>query len=219
MPARASQVRVVIADDHPIVRRGLCQILGADPAVLVVGEAENADETLDVTGRTQCDVIVLDLGLPGAVGFSVLKQLRERLPSVPVLILSMAPEEQFGPRAIRAGAAGYVTKRTAPSRLVDAIHSVAAGRLFVSTETGHALARDMLRPAARTGDAALRLSDRELEVLRLLGGGMSAAAIATRLGISAKSVSTYRARLLTKLGLDSTAALIRYALAHGIADE
>jgi two-component system invasion response regulator UvrY len=217
--ARTSpRIRIIVADDHPIVRKGLCQIVESDPALHVVAETATADDTLATAQRTPCDVVVLDLNMPGAVGLSVLKALREQLPAVPVLVMSMAPEDQFGARAVRAGAAGYISKRTAPEQLVDAIHRVVAGGLYVSSTTGQALAQDLLRPPARAGANAFRLSDRELEVLRLLGSGVSGEAIAARLGVSGKTVSTYRKRLLTKLGLDSTAALIRYAIEQGIAD-
>lgn len=219
MPDTAQRrIRIIVADDHPIVRKGLCQIVNGDPSCHVVAETATADETLSAARQTPCDVVVLDLGLPGAVGLSALKALREQLPDVPVLILSVAPEDQFGARAIRAGAAGYVSKRGAPDQLVEAIRRVAAGGLWVSLATGQTLARDVLRPPARVGTSALRLSDRELEVLRMLGSGLSGEAIAVRLGVSGKTVSTYRSRLLIKLGLDSTAALIRYSIEHGIAD-
>jgi DNA-binding NarL/FixJ family response regulator len=217
-PPSRRAVRILIADDHPIVRSGLRQIVEGDRGCQVVAEAATADETLSAAQRSACDVIVLDLGLPGAVGLSVLKALRTTVPHVPVLILSTAPEDQFGTRAIRAGAAGYISKRSAADQLVTAIRIVASGGLYVSPAIGLRLAQDLLRPPARVGPDAFRLSDRELEVLRLLGAGMSGEGIAVHLSISAKTVSTYRRRLLTKLGLDSTAALIRYAIEQGILD-
>jgi two-component system invasion response regulator UvrY len=216
-PARKN-ARILIADDHPIVRKGLRHIVEGDPGLQVVAETATADETLTAAARTPCDVIVLDLGLPGAVGLSVLKGLRSAVPHVPVLILSTAPEDHFGTRAIRAGAAGYVAKRSAPDQLVGAIRTVAAGGLYISPVIGLKLAQDLLRPPPRVGRDAFRLSDREIEVLRLLGAGVSGEDIAARLSISAKTVSTYRRRLLTKLGLDSTAALIRYAIEQRILD-
>jgi DNA-binding NarL/FixJ family response regulator len=208
----------LIADDHPIVRKGLCQIVQSAPELDVVAEAATADEVLTATRTIGFDVVVLDLGLPGAVGLSVLKQLREELPNVPVLILSIAPEDQFGVRAVKAGAAGYVPKRSAPDQLVDAIRRVASGGMHVSRTTGQTLAQEALRPPVRTGAAAHVLSDRELEVLRLMASGTSGTAIARVLQVSPKTVSTYRRRLLTKLGLDSTASLIRYAVDQQIVD-
>jgi DNA-binding NarL/FixJ family response regulator len=217
-PSAHSRIRILIADDHPIVRRGLRQVAEADPALHVVAESATADETLAAAQRAPCDVIVLDLAMPGADGFSLLKSLRDRLPAVPILVLSMAPEEQFAARAIRAGAAGYVSKRSAPEQLADAIRRVADGGLYVSSSTGRVLAQDVLLPPRRVGAAAFRLSDREIEVLRMLAAGVSGEGIAARLQISSKTVSTYRRRLLTKLGLDSTAALIRYAIEHDVTD-
>jgi DNA-binding NarL/FixJ family response regulator len=137
---------------------------------------------------------------------------------VPVLILSIAPEDQFGIRAVRAGAAGYVPKRSAPEQLVDAIRQAVGGGLYVSRLTGQQLAREALRPLARAGSSSHVLSERELDVLRLMANGKSGIAIAHLLHVSPKTVSTYRRRLLTKLGLDSTAALIRYAVDHHIID-
>ncbi len=211
--------RIIIADDHPIVRRGLRQIIEASPELQVVAEAGTAEEALTAAEQHPCDVVVLDLSLPGADGLSVLKALRLRLPQVPVLILSMAPEEQFGARTIRAGAAGFISKRVTAEHLIDAIRRVVAGGLYVSATTGQALARDLLLPPPRAGAGAFRLSDREIDVLRLLASGRSGEDIAAHLGISGKTVSTYRKRLLTKLGVDSTAALIRYAIEHDIVDD
>jgi DNA-binding NarL/FixJ family response regulator len=212
------RIRILIADDHPIVRKGLRQIVEAMPDMQVVGEAATAEDVLSALETVACDVVVLDLGLPGAVGLSVLKSLRVGWPDLPALILSIAPEDQFGVRAIKAGAAGYVAKRTAPEQLVDAIRRVASGSLYVSTTTGRMLAQDALRPPPRAGAAAHVLSERELQVLRLMAGGEPGTAIARTLRISPKTISTYRRRLLTKLGLDSTASLIRYAVDHQIVD-
>jgi len=217
-PSAAPRIRILIADDHPIVRKGLCQIVQDAPDLEVVAEATTADDVLAATGAAALDVVVLDLGLPGAVGLSVLKRLRKDVPNVPVLILSIAPEDQFGIRAIKAGAAGYVPKRSAPEQLVDAIRRVAAGGVYVSRVTGQKLAQETLRPPARAGAAAHILSNRELEVLRFMADGKSGTAIARALKVSPKTVSTYRRRLLTKLGLDSTASLIRYAVDQQIID-
>lgn len=210
--------RVLIVDDHPIVRRGLCQVLNGAADLEVVAEAATADDALAAVRETPCDVVVLDLSVPGAVGLSLVKALRACAPRVPVLILSMAPENQFGARAIRAGAAGYVAKRSAPEHLVDAIRRVVAGGLYVSAHVGQALAADVLRPLPRAGVRPPVLSDREVDVLRMLAGGMAGTAIAAALQVSPKTVSTYRRRVLTKLRLDSTASLIRYAIDHHIVD-
>lgn len=206
----------MIADDHPIVRRGLRNIVASERDLEVVAEAENAAEVLETAARTECDVVVLDLSMPGASGLSVLKELRRQHPRIAVLVLSVAPEDQFALRAVKAGAAGYLTKRSAPDQLVDAIRCVIKGGLHLSVATGRSLVDEALRPEPRRSAGWARLSDRELEVLRLLASGMSATRIGKELGVSVKTVSTHRTRLLTKLDLDSTAALVRYAIAEGL---
>lgn len=185
----------------------------------VVAEAENAAEVLDLAARTDCDVVVLDLSMPGASGLSVLKELRRLHPRIAVLVLSVAPEEQFALRAVKAGAAGYLTKRSAPDQLVDAIRCVNKGGLHLSLSTGRSLVNEALRPEPRRSERWARLSDRELEILRLLASGMSVTRIGGELGVSVKTVSTHRKRLLTKLDLDSTAGLVRYALAEGLIED
>lgn len=185
----------------------------------VVAEAENAAEVLDLAARTDCDVVVLDLSMPGASGLSVLKALRRLHPRIAVLVLSVAPEEQFALRAVKAGAAGYLTKRSAPDQLVDAIRCVNKGGLHLSLSTGRSLVNEALRPEPRRSERWARLSDRELEILRLLASGMSVTRIGGELGVSVKTVSTHRKRLLTKLDLDSTAGLVRYALAEGLIED
>lgn len=185
----------------------------------VVAEAENAAEVLDFAARTDCDVVVLDLSMPGASGLSVLKELRRLHPRIAVLVLSVAPEEQFALRAVKAGAAGYLTKRSAPDQLVDAIRCVNKGGLHLSLSTGRSLVNEALRPEPRRSERWARLSDRELEILRLLASGMSVTRIGGELGVSVKTVSTHRKRLLTKLDLDSTAGLVRYALAEGLIED
>ncbi len=216
-PAHARVIRIVIADDHPIVRRGLRNIVESESDFMVVGEASTADE-IDNTLLDGCDVLVLDLSMPGAVGLSVLKDVRLRSPALPILILSMTPEEQFALRALRAGASGYITKRSAPDMLVDAIRRVIGGGVYVSVAVSRMLAAEALRPAARTRSMHSRLSDRELEILQLFASGMSSTKIAAHLDISVKTVSTHRKRLLTKLGLDSNAALIRFAIREQIVE-
>lgn len=213
---RRARARILIADDHPIVRRGLRDIVESEKDLEVVGEAETAVEALEHAARTECDVVVLDLSMPGASGLSVLKELRRRHPRIAVLVLSVAPEEQFALRAIKAGAAGYLTKRSAPDQLVEAIRCVIKGGLHVNLATGRSLVNEALRPEPRRSARWARLSDRELEILRLLASGMTATRIGQHLGVSVKTVSTHRKRLLTKLDLDSTAGLVRYALTEGL---
>lgn len=206
----------MIADDHPVVRRGLRDIVEAEEDLEVVAEAENAAGVLEYAARTECDVVLLDLSMPGASGLSVLKELRRQHPHIAVLVLSVAPEDQFAVRAVKAGASGYLTKRSAPHQLVDAIRCVIKGGLHLSVATGRSLVNEALRPEPRRSAQWARLSDRELEILRLLASGMSATRAGQELGISVKTVSTHRKRILTKLDLDSTAGLVRYAIEEGL---
>jgi two-component system, NarL family, invasion response regulator UvrY len=210
-------IRIVIADDHPIVRRGLCNIVEAEPDLVVISEAATAEE-VRTSPLEACDLLVLDLAMPGAVGLSVLKELRGRVPALPILILSITPEEQFALRALRAGASGYLTKRSAPDQLVEAIRFVVRGGIYLSRAMSLALANEALRAGPRPRFSATRLSERELDVLHRLASGRSATAIAAELGISVKTVSTYRRRLLAKIGGESTVALIRYAIREGIVE-
>ena len=212
--ASAARIPIAIADDHPIFRRGLCELVVRDCEV--IAETDSGDAVLELATRRACRVIVLDLAMPGPDGLTVIKSLREMRPDVPVLVLSASPESQYAYRCIRAGAAGYLTKTSAPDDLVEAIKQVAAGGLYVSARLGRQLVDDTLRPPARSGPRANRLSDREFDVLWLLAAGRSATDIGGRLGISVKTVSTYRRRLLTKLELPNSAALIRYALENGL---
>jgi two-component system, NarL family, invasion response regulator UvrY len=203
-------IRVLLADDHRIVREGLRRLLADAPDVQVVGEAMSGAEALAHLEGVATDVVVLDVSMPGA-GFSdVLRTMRERHPSVRVIVLSAFAEEEYAVRALKAGASGYVTKERSPEELVSAIRAAAAGRRYVSPSVGELLAAEAARDAAVP--ARGKLSNRELEVLRLLGAGRSVKEVGADLGISAKTVSTYRTRLLEKLGLTTTADLIRYAI-------
>lgn len=212
---RAPRIRIAIADDHPIVRRGLCHLV--EDECEVVAEADSGDAMLALAPACPCEVFVIDLAMPGPGGLTVIKELRRLRPEVPVLVLSVSPEDQFAVRALKAGAAGYLTKRGAPDELIDAIRRVAAGGLYVSAAIGRRLTEELLRPAPRAG-ASVSLSDREFEVLSMFASGESVTAIGARLGLSVKTISTYRRRLLTKLGLPNSAALIRYAIEHRIVE-
>jgi DNA-binding NarL/FixJ family response regulator len=210
MNASTTRIPIVIADDHPIFRKGLCQLV--ERHCDVIGEANSGDTLLALMPDCLCRVVVLDLAMPGGEGLAVLRELRRLRPDVPVLVLSASPENQYAFRCIRAGASGYLTKQSAPDDLVEAITRVAAGGLYVSARLGRQLAEDTLRPPRRSGARANRLSDREFEVLCLFAAGETTTSISARLGVSVKTVSTYRRRLLTKLELPNLAALIRYAL-------
>jgi two-component system invasion response regulator UvrY len=207
-------MRVVIADDHPVVRAGLRQIVAAQPDMQVVGEAADGDQVLAVLAGTPADVLLLDLTMPGAPFPGLLKHVLSRYAGVRVLVMSMHPEDQFAGRALREGAAGYLTKERTPQDLVEAIRKVTRGGTYVSSALAEHLAAalDTRRPAV----AHEALSDREYEVLRLMGAGRTVGEIAAQLSLSPKTVSTYRTRILQKLGLRTSAELIRYALEHGL---
>ena len=207
-------IRILIADDHPIVRQGLRRILSEETDMHVLGEAETSQQALDLFENGEWDVVVLDLAMPGRGGIEVLKEIRRLRPRVPVLILSVSPEEQFAIRALKAGAAGYVTKLTAPGELVTAIRKAVSGGRYVSAQLAERLAvqaSSATRPLPH--DA---LSDREYQVLQLLAAGKTITQIARELTLSVKTISTHRSRILEKLHLRTTAELIRYALEHSL---
>ena len=204
-------VRIVIADDHPVVRQGLKYIVESEPDLSVVAEASSAEEVLTAP-LGACDVLVLDLGMPGAVGLSLLSEVRARFTDLPILILSIIPEEQFAIRALQAGASGYISKRSASELLVEAVRQVVDGGLYMSETVSRRFAMEAFRPPVPGSPIRRRLSNREIEIVRLYAVGLSLTKIAEQLHISVKTVSTHRRRLMTKLGLDSNAALIRYAL-------
>ncbi|UCH84001.1 MAG: response regulator transcription factor [Candidatus Latescibacterota bacterium] len=206
-------MRVLIADDHEIIRRGLQQILADAFPDIAVGEAETAEEALEQILDRDWDVVVLDISMPGRSGLDALKEIKKERPSLPVLVLSIHPEEQFATRVLKAGAAGYMTKETATAELVNAINKVRTGGKYVSEQLAEKLALDLER---EVDDKELhqRLSDREYEVLLLIAAGLSITQIAEKLSLSVKTISTYRARILEKTNLNSNADLIRYAIAH-----
>ncbi|HEY9382150.1 MAG TPA: response regulator transcription factor [Gemmatimonadales bacterium] len=205
-------IRLAIADDHPIVRQGLRRIASEGAGISVVGEASTAGELFRLLAGAAVDVVLLDVSMPGSTFVETLKELREQHPSVKVLVLSVHPEDQWAVRALRGGAAGYLTKDHSPEQLVEAIHRVARGSKYVSEMLAEKLAG--LVDNGRTPSPHERLSDREFEVLRALGSGMAVKDVAEQLHLSAKTVSTYRARLLEKMGLKSRADLVRYVVEH-----
>jgi DNA-binding NarL/FixJ family response regulator len=207
--------RIAIADDHAIVRKGLRQLISEAEDLTVVEEAASGDELLKVLRSRTVDVVVLDLGLGARSGIDVLNHVKSEFPRLPVLILSMHPEDLFAVRALRAGASGYVEKNSAPEELLTAIRRIAGGGTYVSARVGEKLAADI----AKGGAAVLpheRLSDREFEVFRLLGSGMSVTGIARALNLSVKTVSTHRTRVLAKTGLRDNADIVEYVISHGL---
>lgn len=208
-------IRVLIADDHVVVRRGLKQILEETADIQVEAEASNIDELRAVAQRARWDVLVLDINMPGGSGFELLKELRRVDPKARVLVLTVAPEEQYGIRAIRAGASGFLTKESAPEKLIEAVYRLAAGGKYISPE----LAESLASAVAGESEGALheRLSDREMEVFLKLAAGRTVSQIGEDLALSVKTVSTHRTRILRKMDLSSNAELMRYAMDHGLA--
>jgi len=207
-------IRLLIADDHPVVREGLRRIVADDPGLQVVGEAVDGDGVLALILRQPTDVVLLDVSMPGPGFLQVLERLRAEHPGVKVLVLSVHPEEQYAVRALRAGAAGYLTKDHSPEQLIEAIRRVHRGGKYVSPTLAERLATDL---AAGGPQAAHELlSHREYDVLCLLGSGRTVKEISAELDLSPKTVSTYRARLLEKMRLTGNADLVRYAARHGL---
>jgi two-component system, NarL family, invasion response regulator UvrY len=209
-------MRIFIADDHPVVRQGLKQLLGAEVDLSVAGEAASGHEVIEQCGRFAWDVAVIDYKMPGKGGIDLIKDLRQRFPNRPVLVLSVYPEDQYALRVLRAGAAGYLTKESAPEDLVKAIRKVAQGGRFVSAALGEQLAQEL----SNADDQPLhrRLSDREYQIMWLIASGKLIGEIAVQLYLSPNTISTYRARILQKLHLKNNAELMRYAIRHQLVE-
>ena len=207
-------IRIAIADDHAIVRQGLRQILAAHGDFEVIGEAANHGEVMQLLRKETFDVLLLDIAMPGKNGIDTLKQVRLERPKLPVLMLSMYPEDQYAFRALKAGASGYLTKMTAADQLVDAIRTITRGRKYITPELAESLAESFDRDTEIEPHSLL--SDREFQTLKLIASGKPLAQIGAELALSPKTVSVYRARLLAKLGLHTNADLTRYAVEHGL---
>lgn len=211
------RIRLLIVDDQTLIRRGLVQLLADDERLDVVGEAADGATALRLAAQLQPQVLLLDINLGGRDGLDVLRQLRQQQPRLGVIMLTVYSETQFALRALRAGAHAYLNKGCHPDELLQAIERVAAGQLHISPAVAELMAHDVRQGHGRPLHE--QLSDREMQVLQLLTGGHSVSTIATQLHLSANTISTYRARLLTKLGLGNTAELVRYALQHQLAPE
>ncbi len=207
-------IRIIICDDHPIFREGVKKILARATDMTVDAEASDGRELMDKLQEFPTDVVLLDLSLPGVNGLDVLKTLRGFHPGAPVVILSMHPEEQYAVRALRAGARGYVTKGSVPTELISAIRKVAGGGRYVGPALAEALARAV--DSGEEKPAHEQLSDREYQVLVLITSGKGIQEIARELNLSPPTVGTYRTRILGKLGLTTTAELIRYGVTHNL---
>lgn len=207
-------IKVLVADDHAVVRRGLVQILNEAPDMIVAGEACTGREVLRVIRENTPDALVLDIAMPEGGGLEVLQQLQTLKPDLPVLILSVYSERQYAIRALKAGATGYLTKESAPEELVTAIRRVARGERYVTKSMGAELVAALEGKAA--GELHEGLSDREYQVMCLLATGKTVSEAAADLSLSVKTVSTYRGRILKKLNLETTSEIIRYALERGL---
>ncbi len=210
-------IKILIADDHAIVREGLKQILADSPDIVVAGNAENGFDAIKLARRGGYQVMLLDISLPDRNGIEVLKQLRKECPNIAVLMLSMYREEQYAIRSLRAGAAGYLNKQSAPADLVVAIRQVASGKKYISAE----LAQELANQIGEDHDLPLHetLSDREYQTLTLIASGKSVGEIAVELSLSVKTISMYRSRLLQKMKLKHNAELTHYAIKNRLVEE
>jgi len=207
-------IRILLVDDHPVVRHGIRQILIEGFKSVSVGEASDVATASMSIRNSAWDVVVLDVTLPGASGLDLLKEIRQMRPALPVLVLSMHPASQFARRVLAAGAMGYLTKDSAPTELVHAVDQIRRGKLYLGSRVPE-WARTPNADSAAPHD---KLSDREYQVLRMIASGLTVSGIATALGLSVKTVSTYRSRLLEKLQMRSNAEVMRYAIENRLMD-
>jgi two-component system, NarL family, invasion response regulator UvrY len=209
-------MRILVADDHAVFRRGLKETISEAFPKVTFGEAKSAQDTLEHVRTQNWDIVILDISMPGKSGLDILNDLKRLRPRLPVLLLSMHPEEQYARRALKSGAAGYLTKESVPEELKRAVRQIVGGGRYVSTTLAEKLAYDL-----RSGvDVPLHelLSDREFQVLRMIASGKTVKQIADEISLSVKTVSTYRARILEKTGMKTTAELIRYAFQAQLVD-
>ncbi len=211
------KIRVLIADDHAIVRQGFKQIFSETEDLVVAGEADDGVEALQLARQREWDVFLLDVTMPNRNGIDTLKQLKKEFPRLPVLILSMHPEEQYAVRAIKSGASGYLTKQSAPEQLVTAIRQVARGKKYVSPAVAEQLANAIGASDAEKPPHEL-LTDREYQVFRLIAAGKPLTQIAEELNLAVATISTFRTRIIEKTGLKSNAEIIRYGIEHGLVE-
>jgi len=209
-------MRILLADDHTVVRHGLKQILAEEFKKAIFGEARNATEALDLVWKENWDIAVLDITMPGRSGLEVLREIKKSKPKLPVLVLSMHPENQFAVRVLKRGAAGYMTKESASAELVGAVRKVLAGGRYVSNSLAEKLATYLANDNQKPPQELL--SDREFQVLRLIASGKIVSEIARELSLSVKTISTYRSRILEKMGLRNNAELMHYAMQHQLVE-
>lgn len=212
--SQVTEQRILIVDDHAIVREGLRFLLKAGLGPVQIDEAESGKDAIAMLRNGEWDILLLDISLPGRSGLDLLRDIRSSGFSLPVLVLSMHSEELYGVRAMRAGAAGYLTKDTVPKELVTAVRKILNGGRYISDSLAQCLAQELNRPAAQWPHE--RLSDRELDVFRMIASGLTVSQIADRMCLSVKTVSTYRARILDKMAMKTNAEITHYAFAHGV---
>jgi DNA-binding NarL/FixJ family response regulator len=210
-------IRILIADDHSIVRQGLKQIVADYTDITIAGEASNGQQVVDMVSKNDYDVVVLDITMPGRSGLDVLKELKALKPKLPVLILSIHPEEQYAVRVLKAGASGYLTKECAPDELIAAIRSISAGHKYVTSFLGEKLVSQMELEEAKLPHEAL--SDREYQVMLMLASGKAVGEIAREQCLSVKTISTYRHRVLAKMNLKSNIELTHYVIQNRLISE
>ena len=209
-------IKILIADDHAIVREGLKQILSESPDLIVVAEASSGQEVLEKISKSDLDLVVLDIAMPGRGGLDILKEIKTQKPRLPVLMLSMYPEEQYAIRVLKSGASGYLTKESAPSELVMAIRQISQGKKYISPSLAEKLAIDLeLSPDKLPHEI---LSDREYQVMCMIASGKTLKEIADGLSLSIKTISTYRSRILEKMNMKTNAELTHYAIKNNLVD-
>lgn len=209
-------IRILIADDHAVVRKGLKQILSETPDMFVAAEASNGQEVLNKLSENNYDVVLLDISMPGRNGLDILKQLKSERPKLPVLMLSVYPEKQYAKRALKAGASGYLTKESAPAELITAIRKVIQGRKYVTSTLAEMLAFDLENGVEKPSHEIL--SDREYQVMCMIASGKTIKEIANELSLAIPTITTYRNRILEKMRLKNNAEIIYYAVKQGLVD-
>jgi len=210
------RIKVLVADDHPIVRRGVKQIIEESSDMVVSGEASSGSEVLDRVAESDYDVLLLDISLPGRSGLDILKQVKSMKPTLPVLVLSIYPEDQYAIRALKSGASGYLTKGRAPEELKEAVRKISKGHKYITSSLAEKLAD---RLSGGMGELPHEtLSDREYQVMCMIASGKMVSRIAEELSLSVKTISTHRSRLLKKMALKNNAELTRYAIEHNLLD-
>lgn len=210
-------IRIMLADDHAIIRDGLKQIISFNPDMQVVAEAGSGDEVLPLLRKTPCDLLLTDLSMPGKSGIALIQQIKAAYPKLVVLVLSMHQESQYAVQAIRAGAAGYITKSMASQQLIEGIRKTVRGGTFISAAVAEKLVRELQQPENQLPHA--RLTAREFQIFQMLVEGRSVNEIADALSLSNKTVSTHKANIQDKMDIETTAGLVHYAIKNGLIED